>query len=62
MIEEKVVVLLAIHYAVSFFVFGAIWQSWRNEDKEKGRERFWLVKHYWRKMRSNVKLRGAQDD
>lgn len=54
MIEEKYVVFLAIQYAISFFIFGVIWQAWRNEDKEKSRERFWLVKHYWRKMRSSA--------
>lgn len=53
MIEEKYVILLAVQYAISFFAFGAIWQSWRNEDKAKGRERFWLVKYYWRKLRPN---------
>jgi len=53
MIEDKYAILIAVLYAVSFFVFGAIWQSWRQEDKDHGRERFWVIKHYWRKFRSN---------
>lgn len=46
MVEEEYVILLAIQYAFSFFILGAIWQSWRNEDKNLRRGRFWVLKHY----------------
>lgn len=45
---NKVIILIAIQYAISFFILGWIVRVWKEEDK--GRERFWVIKHYWRKI------------
>lgn len=52
MLETEYIVLVAIQYAVSFFIFGRLYRGWREDDRRNGRENFWLVKHYWRKIRA----------
>ena len=49
MLDEKIVVV--VQYAFSFFIFGVIWQKWKQEDKQNNRESFWVIKHYWRKLK-----------
>ena len=47
MTEPEIYYALAIHYAISFFVFGWLVRGWHDDDKSL--ERFWLIKYYWRK-------------
>jgi len=49
-VSANPVVLVALQYAVSFFIFGWLCRGWREDDKANKRERFWLVKYYWHKI------------